>query len=99
MARQKVERKLDDVDDSVIPEYRMPGRPPRSPKNKVGTPVRALTTIRVSNAIDAVANDHAITRSNMLRLAIYRYLEARGLMDEEMRKDATWDDLRLAGLV
>ncbi len=99
MARQKVERKLDNVDDSKIPEYRMPGRPPRSPKNKVGTPIRALTTIRVSNAIDALANEHAVTRSNLLRLAIYRYLEAKGMMNEEMRKDATWDDLRLEGLV
>ncbi|NLG97057.1 MAG: hypothetical protein GX491_06815 [Chloroflexi bacterium] len=97
--RRRSARIVDDGSDKNKPVYRMPGRPPKSPKNLVRTPVRCLTTIGTRQAIEQGGEIHAVTISNYLRLALYRQLEADGLMTPKLRKDATWDELRQAGLV
>jgi hypothetical protein len=74
--------------------YGMPGRPPRSPKNKVGTPVRCLVTIGVQEAIEDAAQVKGINISDFLRLCIFHQLETMEKMPPELRKDATWDTLR-----
>lgn len=74
--------------------YGMPGRPPRSPKNKVGTPVRCLVTIGVEQAIEDAARAKGINISDFLRLCIYKQLEDMETMTTDLRKDATWDTLR-----
>jgi hypothetical protein len=100
MARKMAVRTEDKVDDKNVPEYRMPGRPPRSPRNKVGTPMRFLSTNGIAIRLQKGAEIHGVSLSNYLRLGVYRQMEADGLLDtEEARKDATWDDLRIAGLV
>lgn len=74
--------------------YGMPGRPPRSPKNKVGTPVRCLVTIGVQQAIEEAAQVKGVNLSDFLRLCIFNQLENMELLSPELRKDATWDTLR-----
>ena len=74
--------------------YGMPGRPPRSPKNKVGTPVRCLVTIGVQQAIEEAARAKGINLSDFLRLCIYHQLDDMELLSPDLRKDATWDTLR-----
>lgn len=81
-------------EDGKTTRYGMPGRPPRSPKNKVGTPVRCLVTIGVEQAIAEAAQAKGINISDFLRLCIYHELENMNLMAPELRKDATWDTLR-----
>lgn len=81
-------------EDVKTVRYGMPGRPPRSPKNKVGTPVRCLVTIGVEAAIETAARAKGLNVSDFLRLAIYHQLEDMDLMTPELRKDATWDTLR-----
>ncbi len=86
-------------DEDGITVYKMPGRPPKSPKHLIRTSIRCLTTIGVKKAIEKGEEIHGIVTSNYLRLALYRMLEADGLLTEDLRKDATWDELRNAGLV
>lgn len=74
--------------------YGMPGRPPRSPKNKVGTPVRCLVTIGVQKAIEDAAQAKGVNLSDFLRLCIFNQLDNMELLNPELRKDATWDTLR-----
>lgn len=74
--------------------YGMPGRPPRSPKNKVGTPVRCLVTIGVESAVEEAARAKGLNLSDFLRLAIFHQLEDMDMMNNELRRDATWDTLR-----
>ena len=81
-------------EDVKTVRYGMPGRPPRSPKNKVGTPVRCLVTIGVEAAIDEAAHAKGLNVSDFLRLAIFHQLEDMDIMNNELRKDATWDTLR-----
>jgi hypothetical protein len=81
-------------EDIKTVRYGMPGRPPRSPKNKVGTPVRCLVTIGVEAAIETAARAKGLNVSDFLRLAIYHQLEDMDLMTGDLRKDATWDTLR-----
>ncbi|HEY9089034.1 MAG TPA: hypothetical protein VIO36_12755 [Anaerolineaceae bacterium] len=81
-------------EDIKTVRYGMPGRPPRSPKNKVGTPVRCLVTIGVEAAIETAARAKGLNVSDFLRLAIYHQLEDMDLMSGDLRKDATWDTLR-----
>ena len=81
-------------EDVKTVRYGMPGRPPRSPKNKVGTPVRCLVTIGVEAAIEAAASAKGLNVSDFLRLAIFHQLEDMDLMTGELRRDATWDTLR-----
>jgi hypothetical protein len=82
------------TEDGKTIRYGMPGRPPRSPKNKVGTPVRCLVTIGVQQSIEEAARAKGINISDFLRLCIYNQLESMNLMNNELRKDATWDTLR-----
>jgi len=81
-------------EDVKTVRYGMPGRPPRSPKNKVGIPVRCLVTIGVEAAIDEAARAKGLNVSDFLRLAIFHQLEDMDLLSTEVRKDATWDTLR-----
>jgi hypothetical protein len=78
-----------------------PGRPPKHPKDKINIPIRCLTTMRMARKIDQAAGAVRHTSlSNYLRLALYNQLKSDGLLvNEEDLKDATWNDLRLAGLV
>jgi hypothetical protein len=81
-------------EDVKTVRYGMPGRPPRSPKNKVGIPVRCLVTIGVEAAIDEAARAKGLNVSDFLRLAIFHQLEDMDILSTELRKDATWDTLR-----
>jgi len=74
--------------------YGMPGRPPRSPKNKVGIPVRCLVTIGVQQKIEEAAKAKGVNISDFLRLCIFNQLESMDQLSSELRKDATWDTLR-----
>lgn len=89
---------MSNADGKTI-RYGMPGRPPRSPKNKVGTPVRCLVTIGVQQAIEEAARAKGINLSDFLRLCIYHELNGMDLLTPELRKDATWDTLRGFGQV
>jgi hypothetical protein len=79
--------------------YRMPGRPPKAPKDKVGKSVRCLVTAGVQSALEVAGKELALNTSDYMRLAIYRQLESDGKLSDEIKKDATWDSLRLAGLI
>ena len=79
--------------------YKMPGRPPRNPNNKVGQSVRCMTTIGVKNALIDAGRKRGTNPSDTLRLAIYRLLEHEGLLSSDLKKDTTWDELRKLGLI
>ena len=85
--------------DKAMDEYRLPGRPPKEPVDKVGVPIRCLTTQRVRNVVFERANELGISPSDMMRLSIYRYLDESGLITPELLEDATWDILKLEGFV
>jgi hypothetical protein len=82
------------LDDSKTIRYGMPGRPPRSPKNKVGTPVRCLVTIGVEKVVEDAARAKGMNISDFLRLCIFHELDNMDMMQTDLRKDATWDTLR-----
>lgn len=82
----------------------MPGRPPRSPKKKVGRPLRFLVTVGMEALTETVAKEEGLIVSDLLRLALYQYLEKwykdRGEeLPEEIRVDTTFDTLRGQGFV
>ena len=81
-------------DEGKTIRYGMPGRPPRSPKNKVGTPVRCLVTVGVQQAIEEAARAKGVNLSDFLRLCIFNQLENMDMVSPDLRKDATWDTLR-----
>lgn len=82
------------TEESKTVRHGMPGRPPRSPRNKVGIPVRCLVTIGVQQAVQQAAENSGVNMSDFLRLCIFRQLESMQLMSPELQKDATWDTLR-----
>jgi len=86
-------------EDENTPRYRNPGRPPRAIQHKVARPIRALVTLGVEKSVNQSAEAKGILLSDYLRLAIYRALEADGLMTDELRLDATFDTLRKEGFV
>ncbi len=84
--------------------YRQPGRPPRSPKNKVGRPLRFLVTVGMESISNQIAEENGLLVSDLLRLALYRYLEdyykRKGEdLPEAVRTDSTFDTLRGQGFV
>lgn len=85
--------------------YKLAGRPAKSPRRKVGTPVRCLVTPPVAAAILESSDNHGIPRpkrgaipSDILRLAIYNLLDKEGLI-QGLEEDPSWESLRYAGLV
>ena len=88
-----------DVDDSKIPVYRMPGRPPKKPKNLLRFTIRCLVSHGVYEALAKAEQQSGLTRSNFLRKALYNQLRADGLLTPELEKDATWDELRALGQI
>lgn len=92
-----------DAKKEVTYDYQLhaPGRPPKHPQDKINIPIRCLTTFRMARKINQAAGSlRHITLSNYLRLALYNQLKSDGLLvNEDDLKDATWNDLRLAGLV
>jgi hypothetical protein len=80
-------------------ERAVAGRPPKHPLAKVGRPVRALVTYPVMEALEAAMQVSQINLSETLRLAIYQHLNQLGLLDEQLQRDPTWDNLRQKGLV
>lgn len=86
--------------------YGIAGRPPKNPENKVGTPVRALVTIGVAEALVEASSEHGIpgpeiglVSSDIVRLYVYQGLLKDGKMTEALANDATWDTLKARGLV
>lgn len=80
--------------------YKPIGRPPRKPKDKVGQPVRCLVTPGIRALLDQLSEIHGVSISDVLRLALYRHLKAAGLLEtKDVLNDATWDELKKAGLV
>lgn len=75
-------------------EYSVPGRPPKQLADKVGTSVRCLVTVGVRNALDVGAGIHGIIVSDYLRLALFNQMAHDGILTDELRKDATWEELR-----
>ncbi len=78
---------------------RSPGRPPKAPEDKIGRPVRCLITKYVFEVVSERGQERQVSQSDYLRLALFRQLEREGKMTEDLRKDATWDALRRAGLI
>ncbi len=84
--------------------YRQPGRPPRSPKKKVGRPLRFLVTVGLEDRANKIAEEQQLLVSDLLRLALYRYLEdyykRKGEeLPADIRTDSTFDTLRGQGFV
>lgn len=80
-------------------DYTIAGRPPKNPLEKVGRPIRALVTQPVVDAVQLSMARHNILLSDALRLALFRLLEADGLITPELATDDTWETLRGKGLV
>jgi len=84
--------------------YRQPGRPPRSPKKKVGRPLRFLVTVGLEDQTTKIAEEQGMLVSDLLRLALYRYLEdyyrRKGEdLPQDIRTDTTFETLRGGGFV
>jgi len=86
-------------DGEEIKKNKMPGRPPRAPENKMSRSVRSMVTPGVAEALEAVAAEHGITLSDAHRLALFEFLKANGKMDRTLLRDASWDSLRLLGII
>jgi hypothetical protein len=79
--------------------YVQAGRPPKKPLNKLKESMRFMCTTKVKRQLTETGKGkYGLNPSDMLRLAVYRFLEGEGLMDEEMRADATWETLVNQGL-
>jgi hypothetical protein len=74
------------------------GRPAKNPLKKVSRPVRALFTQPVVDALEVVMKQSGINISDVLRLAIFNLLKQRGLLDEALYNDPTWEEGREGGL-
>lgn len=79
--------------------YPFAGRPPKDPLEKVGRPVRALVTVPVMEAIQEDMDQTGINLSEVFRLALYRYLDHKGMITPELRVDPTWISLVEKGLI
>ena len=91
---------LEEKGGKNVSSYKMPGRPPRKPANKVGISKRCLVTLGVNNAYAQGVEAHGLENdSDYMRLSIYNQLVKDGLMTDALRKDATWDSLRSKGLI
>lgn len=89
-------------------ELKLGGRPNVSPENRMGTPVRALVTIGVAEALQASMELHNLpgrsskekkASGDILRLAIFNLLQKDRLMTPELYNDPTWNSLKAEGLV
>ena len=80
-------------------DYKITGRPPKKPANKVGKSVRCLVTPGVRKAVEAGMQLHGIEISDYLRLALYRQLEKDGLLDKALERDSTFELLKGIGQV
>lgn len=78
--------------------YKMPGRPARSPLNKMGISIRCMVTMGVNDAVVAGADASGVIVSDYLRLALYNQLRIDGLL-KDLTEDSTFDTLRGFGLV
>jgi hypothetical protein len=86
--------------------YPFAGRPPIDPEKKVGTPVRALVTRNVAEAIRDASNGHGIPEpphgivsSDIVRLYLYYGLQKDGLLTPELEQDSSWTGLKEQGLL
>ena len=84
--------------------YSRPGRPPRSPKRKVGRPIRYLVTIGVEKAVNEIAEKEMLLVSDVQRLALYRFMKEwykqQGLeFPTDLENDSTFDTLRGQGYI
>lgn len=87
-------------------KYIIAGRPPKNAMDRLGTPVRALVTLRVT---DALIEDQrkmgipeppdGIIASDTVRLALYERLKRVGLLTPELENDPTWNSLKDRGLL
>lgn len=86
--------------------YAGAGRPPKDIWDKMSIPVRAMVTPGVRNALMESQVTHGIAKpprgdvsSDILRLAVYRFLQAEGMMTPELDADPSWDSLKGRGLI
>mgnify|MGYP007056834933 CR=1 FL=1 len=83
----------------------IPGRPAKDPYQKVGTPVRALVTPLVSDALVDLSKSMGIPQpkygtvpSDIVRLGIWMVLEHYAKRDD-LRDDESFKTLREVGLI
>jgi len=97
------------------PEINVGGRPPKDPMEKLSVSIRAMTSPVVTEVLEAAQAVHGLpvpprgrVSSDLLRLALYRYIEHMVSLDaailgkitwEEFSGDPTWDSLKARGLV
>lgn len=74
-------------------EGNLPGRPPRNPAKKLREMLRFLATTRMRGVIGEAAKKKNLSESDIMRLAMYQYLDNNGFLTEELRADTTWDTL------
>ena len=87
-------------------KYIAEGRPPLPLSERMSTPVRALVTKAVAEALAADAEHSGIAKpryglvaSDIVRLYLHYGLEHRHLLTPELEADPSWDNLKKLGLL
>lgn len=75
------------------------GKPLYNPKKKLSVNIPSMWSPPVAQAIDELGDEMHLTRTQILRLAVYHHLRRLGKMTPELEQDATWESLRKRGLV
>lgn len=81
------------------------GRPPKDPRQRIGTPARALVTdpvrevlVEISEKLNIPLPKYGVIPSDIVRLGLWMVLEHYG-EHGDMRDDPSFESLRGLGLV